>query len=203
MTATATVHNTAVWQVVRGVGTWLLGTGVVLGVLLALQRDGDDWRGVLVFAIVVGVVGGTMMGMGDWQVKRLDALNRPLLTSPDAFLVMRGREAFDDRVIRARRWLLAALVLWVVVWVVVVTVQSCGETDHTGLCAWERPGDAWNLVLLGIGMVMGTAVGTLTLMHEAYQRESDRMGQIASDATTRRRLDDPLSGIGRGGWGEE
>jgi len=203
MTGEARLHNTVVWHVVRGTGTWLAGAAAVLLLLLALQRDGDDWRAVLVFALVVGAVGLGMMGVGHAQISRRDALNRPLLDSPDAHVVLRSRGSFDARVLVIRRWLLVALVPLTAVWVLVVSVQSCAEVDHSGICAWERPGDAWNTVLLVIGVLAGTGVGALTLMHDAYQRESDRLGQKVADAAARRRLADPLAGIGRGGWSDE
>lgn len=194
------IRNTTLWQVTRGMGAWVFGAGAILLVLLMIQRDGDDWTAVLVVAVALFVAGGAAMIASQWMVRRLDAANLPLLHSPQGHLVLRGRDGFDERVIVMRRWLLGALLLLVLAWILVVTVQACGVDDHTGMCSWERPGDVWNIVLLLAGVTVGAGVGALSLMHEVHHRESERMGQIVAEGRKQRRIEDPFAGVTRNGW---
>lgn len=192
-------RNTTPFQVARAVGVWLFGFGLLLLPTLVIQLLDLTWPGVAVTAAVLLFGGGAVYFGSGWAVRRADAVNRPLLFSPEGHTVLRGRDDFEKAVVRVRGWVLAAFLVTGSVFLVTISQHSCG-TRTDGVCGYPRLSIEAMHGLQLTALVLGSLYVALVVLRGVHARESDRLSALISEGRKQRRAADPFAGTRRDGW---
>lgn len=192
-------RNTTPWQLIRALGTWLLGLGVLVVPFLLHQIANLTEPRIASYAAAVLVAGILAFGGGAWAIRRLDAQNRPLLFAPNGYVYLRGREDFEARVVTFRGWMLAGTIVVGALFVIVVSLHSCGDRV-TGVCGFGRPSFEATLALRTVALSFGIAYVACSILRGVQSRETERLAQLVEEGRKQRRAADPFAGTRRDRW---